>query len=74
MLHIYYMYYINMYSFHSHFLDLIFSEAPSELIAAAVDEFAHSAAQGVQAGAVLEGKYRTWCSTKSAKKQAGFLL
>ena len=74
MLHIYYMYYINMYSFHSHFLDLIFSEAPSKLIAAAVDEFAHSAAQGVQAGSVLEGKYRTWCSIKSAKKQAGFLL
>ena len=68
------MYYINMSSFHSHFLDLIFSEAPSKLIAAAVDEFAHSAAQGVQTGAVLGGKYRTWCSTNSAKKQAGFLF
>ena len=68
------MYYINMYSFHSHFLDLIFSEAPSELIPAAVDEFAHSAAQGVQAGAVLEGKYRTWCSTKSAEKQADMIF
>ena len=74
MLHIYYMYYINMYSFHSHFLDLIFSEAPSKLITAAVDEFAHSAAQGVQAGAVLGGKYRTWCLTKSAEKQGGFLF
>ena len=27
-----------------------------------------------QTQAVLEGKYRTWCSTRSAKKQAGFLF